>query len=189
MEVLIAATLIGIMMVLLFGSLRIGAASWDRGEERFDRTNQMSLVQSFLRKHLAVALPWRLGDADRAGAQFMGTRRSLDYVGLLPSQIKAGLYRFRLFLQQQGDRKSLRLSVQALDPAARDERIEDLEILPDVDDVRFAYLQGNPARGKRTWVEEWREDMIPVLISIRIELPGQDPWPAILIAPRLDPLS
>ncbi len=189
LEVLIAATLIAIMMVLLFGSLRLGAGSWDSGEQRFDQTSQMLVVQSFLRKHLSAALPWPLGDAVRPGAQFIGNRRSFDYVGFLPSQIRTGLYRFRVFVDRRGDRKSLRVSVRSLGVPPRDEKIEDLEILPEVDDVRFAYLARATPEVKPVWVEEWVEDMIPALVSIRVELPGQDPWPALLIAPRIDPPS
>ena len=189
LEVLIAATLIAMMMVLLLGSLRMGAGSWDSGEQRFDRTSQMLVVQSFLRKHLAAALPWPLGDERRAGAQFMGSRRSFDYVGFLPSQIRTGLYRFRVFVDRRGDRKSLRVSVRSLGMSPQDEKIEDLEILPEVDDVRFAYLARAMPDTKPVWVEEWLEDVIPALVSIRIELPGQDPWPALLIAPRIDPPS
>lgn len=189
LEVLIAATLMSIMMVLLLGSLRVGAASWDRGEQRFDRTSQLSVVQSFLRKHLSAALPWKMGDAERVGAQFIGTRRSFDYVGFLPSQIRAGLYRFSFFVGRRGEQKSLRVSVTSLDASQEDVKIEDLEILPDVEDVRFAYLGRGAPDAKPTWVEEWSEDIVPALVSIRVELPGQDPWPAMLIAPRLDPPS
>lgn len=189
LEVLISATLLAIMMVLLLGSLRIGAGSWDSGERRFDQTSQMMVVQSFFRKHLSAALPWRLGEPDRLGAQFMGTRNSFDYVGFLPSQIKTGLYRFRFYLDQRSGRKSLKVSVQSLDVSREAERIEDLEILPEVDDVRFAYLARAMPEVKPMWVEDWVDDVVPALVSIRVELPGQDPWPAILIAPHIDPPS
>lgn len=189
LEVLISATLIAIMMVLLLGSLRIGAGSWDSGEQRFDQTSQMLVLQSFLRKHLSAAVPWRLGEADRVGAQFMGTRRSFDYVGFLPFQIKTGLYRFRLFVDQHGDRKSLKMSVRSLDVSQQNDKIEDLELLPEIDDVRFAYMAHAMPDTKPVWLEDWVDDVIPALVSIRVELPGQDPWPAIVIAPRIDPSS
>lgn len=189
LEVLIATTLIAIMMVLLMGSLRIGVRSWDSGEDRFERTSQMLIVQSFLRKHLSAALPLRMGDTERVGAQFIGTRSSFDYVGFLPAQIKTGLYRFHVFVARQGDRKSLRVSVRSMDPFQEEPKIEDLELLPAVDEVRFAYLPRLPPDAKAVWMEEWLDDVIPALVSIRIELPGQDPWPAILVAPRIDPAS
>ena len=189
LEVLIATTLIAIMMLLLMGSLRIGVVSWESGEERFDRTSQMLTVQSFLRRHLSAAVPWRIGDPDRVGAQFIGNRYSFDYVGFLPAQIKTGPYRFHFFVARQGDRKSLRVSVKSLDPFEEEPKIEDLEILSAVDDVRFAYFPRLPPDAKPTWVEDWVDDVLPAIVSIRIELPGQDPWPAILVAPRIDPPS
>ncbi len=186
LEVLIATTLLALMMVLLMGSLRIGVGSWESGERRFDNTSQMLAVQSFLRKHLSAALPWRMGDPDRVGAQFIGSRYSFDYVGFLPAQIKTGLYRFHFFVSRQGDHKSLRVSVRSLDPFQEDPKIEDLEILPVVDEVRFAYLPHLSPDVKAVWTEQWVDDVVPALVSVRIELPGQDPWPAILVAPRID---
>ena len=47
-----------------------------------------------------------VGEPDRLGAQFMGTRNSFDYVGFLPSQIKTGLYRFRFYLDQRSGRNA-----------------------------------------------------------------------------------
>lgn len=189
LEVLIATTLIGIMMVLLFGSLRIGASAWDSGEHRLDRTGQMLVVQSFLRRHLASAIPWRVGDPERLGAQFLGTRNGFDYVGFLPAQIKTGLYRFHFFVDRRGDRRSLKLGVTALDDAGNTKPIEDIEILGDLDDVKFAYLLRLSPSAEPTWVEEWTEDMIPSVVSIRVRPLGEEPWPAILVAPRLDSLS
>ena len=185
LEVLIAATLMSIMMVLLFGSLRIGATSWDNGEKRLDRTSQLLVVQSFLRRHLSAAIPWRVGDPVRVDAQFLGTRNSLDYVGFLPAQIKSGLYRFSLFLEVRGGQKSLKLAVRALDASAENEKLEDLELLRDVEDVRFAYLSPMSSEAQPMWVEEWTEDQIPTAVSVRVQLREEEPWPAILVAPRL----
>ena len=50
-EVLLATTLLGIMMLLLTGSLRIGADSWEAGEERMAKASRLFIVESFLRRH------------------------------------------------------------------------------------------------------------------------------------------
>lgn len=189
LEVLIAMTLMSIMMVLLFGSLRIGATAWDSGEKRLDRSSQLLVVQSFLRRHLAAAIPWRVGDPERLGAQFLGNRNGFDYVGFLPAQIKPGLYRFHLFVDGRGERRSLKLGVTSLDESGDAQPIEDLEILRDIEDVKFAYLLRISPGAEPVWVEEWTEDMIPAVVSIRVRPLGEEPWPAILVAPRLDSLS
>ena len=130
LEVLIAASLLSIMMLLLLGSLRIGASSWENGEKDLERTSQFLVVQAFLRKHLSVAIPRPIGDPLRLGAQFIGTRSTLEYVGLLPAQIRPGLYRFSFFLEARGGQKSLKLGVKTLDATAEGEQLEELPAFP-----------------------------------------------------------
>jgi general secretion pathway protein J len=189
LEVLIATTLMSIMMVLLLGSLRLGVTSWDRGEEKIDQTSQLLVVGSFFRRHLTNAIPWRSADRQRTEKMFSGSRDSLEYVGLLPAQMKPGLYRFRFFVDARRERSALKLAVQSLDVSGEGEKIEDLEVLRDVEDVRFAFL-AQPAPGEPPiWLEEWVEESIPAAVSIRVRLRGQEPWPAIVVAPRIEPLG
>ncbi len=56
-EVLIAMTLLSIMVVLLFGSLRICAQSWEQGESKITDVNEVAVVDSFFQRHLSSAIP------------------------------------------------------------------------------------------------------------------------------------
>lgn len=189
LEVLIATTLMAIMMVLLMGSLRLGARSWDRGEEQIDQTSQMLVVGSFFRRHLTNALPWHSPGRQQPEPVFAGSRNSIEYVGLLPAQIKSGLYRFRFFVAAKQERRPLTLSVQPLDTSGEADPIDELEVLRDVEDVRFAYLAPHSPGEPVVWLEEWTEDSMPVAISIRVRIRGQEPWPAIIVAPRIEPIA
>ncbi|MGY6215505.1 type II secretion system protein GspJ [Methylolobus aquaticus] len=189
LEVLIATTLLSIMMVLLMGSLRLGARSWDRGEEQIDQTSQMLVVSSFFRRHLTNAIPWRMMEQQRPEPMFSGSRDAIEYIGLLPAQIKSGLYRFRFFVDRRRDRTGLKLSVRSVDTSGEAEPIEDLEVLRDVEEVRFAFLAPRAPGDPPVWVEEWTDEMMPTAISIRVRVRGQEAWPAIVIAPRIEPLA
>ena len=46
-EVLIALTLLSIMIVLLFTSLKICADSWEKGENKINNVNQIAVVYNF----------------------------------------------------------------------------------------------------------------------------------------------
>ncbi|HEY8220174.1 MAG TPA: prepilin-type N-terminal cleavage/methylation domain-containing protein, partial [Methylobacter sp.] len=54
-EVLIAMTLLSLMVVLLFSSLRICAQSWEQGENKIAEVNEVAVVYNFFQKHLASA--------------------------------------------------------------------------------------------------------------------------------------
>jgi general secretion pathway protein J len=56
-EVLIAMTLLSIMVVVLFSSLRICAQSWEQGESKITEVNEVAVVYNFFQRHLSSAIP------------------------------------------------------------------------------------------------------------------------------------
>ncbi|WP_333874304.1 prepilin-type N-terminal cleavage/methylation domain-containing protein [Methylobacter sp.] len=75
-EVLIAMSLLSIMVVLLFSSLRICAQSWEKGENKITEVNEVAVVYNFFQRHLSSAIPvsndFMTGD-DRDAAGQSGT--------------------------------------------------------------------------------------------------------------------
>jgi len=198
-EVLLATTLLGIMMLLLTGSLRIGADSWEAGEERMAKASRLFIVESFLRRHIASLVPVSgVNSNGEMEPSFRGTAGSLTYVAPLPDQLEGGgLYRFDLYLKDQDETKELRVSIvpyQSSPDAQKSQPkpIDDIAIVEQVKNLQFAYygpIMENgvlPPPGGQTgkWVNEWREYQLPTLIRIDIEREGETPWPSLVIAPK-----
>lgn len=199
LEVLIATTLLGVMMLLLTGSLRIGAESWDAGEERMARASRLYVVENFLRAHIGSLLPvagtMKNGEMEPS---FRGKHDFLTYVAPLPEQIKAGgLYRFELYVSQNGERKDLRMAILPYtsrpDQGDKLEPVDDLAILENIKELKLSYLprplQGmgiNPLQQDQLpqWTEEWEQPQLPALIRLDIEPMDEDPWPTLFIAPK-----
>ena len=200
-EVLIATVLLGMMMLILTGSLRIGAESWEAGEERLNQASRMFIVQSFLRRHIGGLMPVSAvssnGEMEPA---FRGTGNSLSYVAPLPDQLEGGgLYRFKVYVTGQDEAKELRVSItpyrstpetQKTEPAP----IDDIAIVDPVREVKFGYYgpaeneadtntnQTGAQKGK--WVEAWKDYQLPTMIRIDIDPVGEEPWPSLVLAPR-----
>ena len=206
LEVLIATSILGLMMLVLMGSLRVGAASWDAGENRMAQSERLYTLHRFLREHISVALPVS-GMTARGRNEFLfqGGSDFLEYVGSLPAQVKAGgLYRFRWYVSDSGsERKSLRLALYPYtggqphrpgslqeEPPAEVEAVDDLEILDDLAYFRITYqarLLPHQQTGAETaeWQDAWEQPVLPALVRIELA-PATDPtWPALLIAPRI----
>jgi general secretion pathway protein J len=194
LEIMIATVLLAIMMGLLMGGMRIGADSWGQGERLAERTSRLLVVDNFLRSHLSDVKPlFEIAtDPGQAGMpprlMFGGGPALLEYVGALPPQVRGGLYRFRLYLAQEGGRSDLKLSMRPFSAggAGGGEPIEDLLVLEEVESVRVAYYKKSPAEGESRWLEEWKESFLPSLIRIDIELRGEPAWPSIVVAPRAE---
>lgn len=201
-EVLLATALLGIMMLLLTGSLRIGADSWEAGEERLAKASRLFIVESFLRKHIASLLP--VSGVNKNGEMepaFRGSPTTLNYVAPLPDQLEGGgLYRFKLYVAGENDNLALRVLIvpYVSDPnqssKAEPQPLDDLAIVEQVQSVKFAYYGPDPASNSRAapvggapagkWTENWSDYQLPSLIRIDIEREGEDPWPTVIIAPK-----
>lgn len=201
LEVIIGATLLSIMMLLLTGSLRISAESWDAGEERMAKASRMFVVLNFLRGHMGGLLPVagtrKDGEIDFA---FKGGPDSLEYVAALPEQVKAGgLYRFRLYVSNAGGHKDLRVAIiphkVGGEQDSKAEPLDDLPLVEKVEEVKLSYLplvvQNNNPLGERIavkWNFEWQEPQLPALVRLEITPENEDPWPALVIAPKIQML-
>ena len=198
-EVRIASVLLGMMMLLLTGSLRISADSWEAGEDRLNKASRLFIVESFLRRHIASLLPVSgVNSNGEMEPSFRGTAETLSYVAPLPDQLEGGgLYRFDLYVAGQDENKALRVSIVPYQssPDAHKKApkpIDDIALVEQLNHVEFEYFgpvteDGNmprpgPQPGK--WVKQWREYQLPTLIRIDIERAGEDPWPSVLIAPK-----
>ena len=194
LEVLIATALLAVMMVLLLGGMRIGVDSWGQGERLAERATRLLVADNFFRSHLGDLKPL-FETAPQAGALgappklvFSGETALLEYAGTLPPQVRGGLYKFRLHLAEEGDRRDLKLSMRPFSAGdkAGNEPIEDLLVLENVESLRFSFFRKGNAEAESHWVEEWKENFLPSLIRIEIGLRGEPPWPAILVAPRAE---
>ncbi|MDF9392817.1 MULTISPECIES: prepilin-type N-terminal cleavage/methylation domain-containing protein [Methylococcus] len=188
-EVLIATSLLAVMSLILTASLRLAAASWEKGEVSVERASRALVVQEFLRARLAMALPIREpGEANRMVLAFRGGPQTLSFVSTLPAYVRGGLHRFRLYLAQSEEGTDLRVSVMPLtnnpqDPVAP---IDDVLVLEGVAQFRLSYLRQNELNGELVWVEEWQELVMPRMVRLVIQPEGEDPWPPLMVAPRLD---
>lgn len=198
-EILLATALLGIMMLILTGSLRVGADSWEAGEERLIRASRMFIVESFLSRHISTLVPASgFNSSGEMEPAFRGTDTTLSYVAALPDQLEGGgLYRFRLYLFEKADVKELRVSItlhqSAINEANTETKpIDDLAMVEDVKHLRFSYFGDpggdaappSPDGPKGRWVDRWHEYQLPSMIRIEIEREGEEPWPTIIVAPK-----
>ena len=56
LELVVAITLMGLVLVVLYSGLRLGLNGWDSGERRAEASNRLRSVQEFLRRQLAQSM-------------------------------------------------------------------------------------------------------------------------------------
>ena len=195
LELLIALTLLGLILVLLFGGLRLGVRSWDVSQKQIDKLNSLRALESFLRREMSSAFPynWKSGPTRRLA--FLGERDRLDFVAQLPSRIGGGgLYVISIVLDQQGKQKRivwkyLPISAQMQDfsvLAQAPEMVLAASELDQVEDIGLSYFgQENESSAPR-WTDRWdNESFLPTLIRVQVRLTSGVLGPDFMVAPML----
>lgn len=196
LELLIAITLLGLILVLLFGGLRLGVRSWDAAQRNVDTMNAVRSVEGFLRGEMGRVYPYRwksgLGGPRLA---FIGERYKLSFVAPLPSRIGGGgLYLMSMELEQSGNEKRIvwkqvPVSAQMQDFSALAEAREMELVSTEMGGVEEAWLSyfGQEGDGAEpVWTDRWQNDKrLPQLIRVQVRLKRGAEWPEFVVAPML----
>jgi len=198
-EVLIAMTLLSIMVVLLFSSLRICAQSWEQGENKISEVNEAAVVYGFFQRHLSSAIPlWNdfTGKGSAGGAtpdqqnnkafSFQGNRQSLQFVSVFPAS--AGRSGMQLFSVAPDNEHAVKVTLTPFFPATEGEdwRKEEVTLLKQVSDFSLAYFGDAEGLGEYRWHEQWLEkNTQPSLVKITISTENGLFWPEMVIAVKI----
>jgi len=207
-ELLISLALIGIMVVLLYGGLRLGSRTWEGVETRSGRTEGLRLARGFLQRTLLQARK-AYGQVDNASLLlFVGDAGQLEVAAPLSGFVGiGGLYLLRFTQIDQGPRRDLVVqrwlvhrdlldgSRAGIPPWRPLERPAGLEVpydaplglygtnllLPDVGRLTFSYFGPLPDGTGSGWQEDWQtRSGLPQLV--RISLGGDAGWPDLIVA-------
>jgi general secretion pathway protein J len=194
-ELLISMTLLGMILVLLFGGLRLGVRSWDAVQRQVDNLNTVRSVENFLRREIEVTYPyrWKLATAQRMA--FIGERNQLNFVAQLPARIgTGGLHAVSLVIEHSGSErrlvwKHLPLAPQMQDFSALREAQEVVLVgaeLSAVEDIWLSYFGRDSDNATPRWMDRWESDArLPMLIRVQVRFANGTQWPDFVVAPML----
>jgi general secretion pathway protein J len=188
-EVLIAMALLSIMVVLLFGSLKICADSWYKGENKIAQVNEVAVVYNFFQQHLAVAKPL-VKDLKQNDLQpslaFQGKNQSLQFASAFPASVgKLGLQLFSIELAKEDKEQVIKVTITPLLSTEESENHkEEVILLRGLSDFSLTYFGsddgGDMSNG--SWHDEWLEKPTqPRLVKIAIQLNNGAFWPELVI--------
>jgi general secretion pathway protein J len=195
LELLIGVAVLGLLMGILFGGLRLASHQIEWRTARLDRGSRVALVQAFMRRSLADARPLeaagpRAGVAGPVAAlAFDGTEQEIEFVGVAPESAESGgLELIGLGLVRHGTAGALSLRVRAYDVGASDAiaPLRETLVLEGVRGVQFAYFGVSAGETAPRWHESWREaPYLPALVRLTLTLSGGETVPDLVVALRL----
>jgi len=185
-EVLISMTLLSMMMVLLFGSLKICADSWEKGEQKITDVNKLAVVFNFFHQHLSLAQPlWNDFTNEEKTYSFQGKAHSLQFVSAMPASAgRTGLQLFSVNLQSNDNDKFINVTLTPFIPLVDGASWlkEDEILINNVSDFTLSYFGAENGVGLDSWQDEWLlKNNLPKLVKINITTDNGISYPEIII--------
>jgi len=207
-EVIVAMTLVGLIMVLLTGGLHLGKRTWEVVDGKSERVGEVRLALEFVRRQLSMArgLTHKLPDGE--GPLFWGNQQMLEWVAPLPVYVGyGGLSIMRLSTAVLSDRQQLvferwfyhprvlagdtgsapawvpMVSTPAWSAEQTDAAIYGRHVLVErlEEDLQISYFGATEKGRPPEWHDQWGDvGAFPQLIRIRLHAAGED-WPDTIV--------
>ncbi|BBJ23820.1 prepilin-type N-terminal cleavage/methylation domain-containing protein [Candidatus Nitrotoga sp. AM1P] len=194
LELLIAMSLLGFILALLFGGMRLGARSWDAGEMRAENSTHLALLQGFLRRELSQVTPFHWKKKADMNLAFVGQPDSLKLVAPIAVRLgPGGLFLISLELVQDKDIGQLVMRRVIPDADSVDftalENAEKIVLADHVEELSFAYFGAETKDAEPQWRDQWgnrdTQQRLPYLIRVRVKFSNGRVWPDLVVAPLI----
>lgn len=177
-EMVVALTILGTMLVLLYSGLSFALRSWDASDVNGQRTMDRRIGENFLRREVSELFPMRWKDPVTLKVAFEGDSHRLRFVSARPAGIAmGGLSLVSIEVEDDSrDRRQRHLVMRRAmpDDEQKDfgplEKAEAVILIPDVDSVEFAYFGVENDFAEPKWSDDWRyPSRIPQMIRMRVK--------------------
>ncbi len=165
LELVVTSTILSLMLVMIFGAMRLGSSSWERGEVSAEKYQRMRIVLNLLTQQLKSAFPYKVKTqkAEADYVAFRGESDSLQFVTTLSLQARRteGLVHVIYRIRDNGSAsKMLKVYEQrVLNKDFMEDTPDDDKFLPlieNLSDLKFEYFQEGETKDEAgEWFESW----------------------------------
>jgi general secretion pathway protein J len=165
LELLIALTIVSLIVVIIFGALRIGIRAWEKGEKDVDHRQRQRIVLDLIKRQLASTCVGDLWGGDQQLVALKGDNKSMEFVSHIPLTPgnRFGLVFVKYAVQREkgGNKenlafyeKNIALPGKKTGTGALDEG-DYSELLPGMKSIVFEYLKVRPGEEASMWQKGW----------------------------------
>ncbi len=178
LELLISIVILGIIIVILVGAMRLGFRSVDSGERKTESLERMRVSLSIIDSQIQsqILLTYQKEEAEEETAEeyyFTGERDSLQLstnYSIWGGQKGYVIVSYRVSQEEEG--KSV---LYASEHIVGVEETKETKLLDAFDNIYFEYFYKGPTDEVGDWVEEWTDtSQIPAKIKIHLIKGGKD---------------
>lgn len=189
-EVLVGLTLLGALVAVLSGALRLGLQGRETVDARAEWLDEVRITQTFVRQYIETARPFSWVRDRRTEVAFEGLRESVSFVAAMPGwQNPGGLYLVRI--AREGDRLMLtrRITSGETDGFDFTADAERTVLATGIGRLDFSYFGAAPPFDETPrWHDQWRgRAAMPRLVRLDLSYRdgGRKRWPVLVAAPMI----
>jgi len=196
MEMLVAITLLGMLLAMLYSGLRLGIASAEAAEERIQQVSRIRVTQQFLRAQFSRIQPVTWKYDGNVGVVFEGDFNRIQFVAPMPGYVGEGGPHLQLIELVSGENgMALIFDHRVAHPEFEgdvepDTDREPILLLDGIEDAHFSYLGLDDRNEPGDWTDSWDQPgHYPLLVRLEVEMQegAGVMWPVLTVAPLIDP--
>jgi general secretion pathway protein J len=186
LELMISLTIMGLILVLVFGAFRIGSRAWEKGEKDVEAHQRERIVLELLKRQIASASPRQIRLEDQEPFYMRGDSRTLEFTTCVPALAagKSGMVYVRYEVREaeaDGGKELLLYEKDMIRLATDKDRGDWAEddaylLIPEAEEIDFAYLR--PAKDEEEtsgWQDRWDPEKDPGLpLAVRVTYRTQE---------------
>jgi general secretion pathway protein J len=165
LELLIALTIVAVIVVIIFGALRIGIRAWEKGEKDVDIRQRQRIVLDLIKRQLASTCVSEVWGRDQQLVSLKGDSKSVEFVSQIPmtpgNRFGLVFVKYAVKREKEGDKehltfyeKNVALPDKKIVAGSPDE-VDFSELMPGMKSIVFEYLKDRPDEAASIWQKSW----------------------------------
>ena len=165
-EVVVTLTILGFILVIIFGAFRLGISAWDRGESIKEEYQKIRIVSQLVTRQVKSIVPYKIQTKKAEGdyLAFEGKAQSLRFVSALPVKThQPEGFVYTIYQFKESDQNGGRLILYEQRVLNRDLLEEEpkeeigIPLIEGISRILFEYYQEEDLSKNQTeaWLEEW----------------------------------
>lgn len=165
MELLIALTIVAVILVIIFGALRVSIRAWEKGEKDVDIRQRQRIVLDLVKRQLTSTSMTDVRGRDQQLVSLKGDSKSIEFVSHIPltpgNRFGPVYVKYAVKQEKESDKEHLAFYEKNIalpdkkTSAGKPENGDFAELIPGVKSIVFEYLKERPGEEASLWQKSW----------------------------------
>jgi len=196
LELIIALTIVGIILLIISGTFRIGIRAWEKGEKDIDKQQRYRIVLNLVQRQLTSITYKKAIINDKEQLILKGDSKSFEFtshVSLKPENKFGIVYVKYMVVEGENETETLLAYEKNMVLFDKDFKFSDIdlnaffELIPNIQGISFEYLK-SPELGleeEPEWQDKWdpeNDQGLPLAVKLTV-INEPEATPYVVIAP------